>query len=78
MLVTKPSEQVDKSLYSETSPFGHLYSKDTSIQGTQNVGMWSRKNVHVILTLLKGQSGLERDTFSGSPGFDLHSENTFN
>ena len=38
MLVTKPSEQryLDKSLYSETSPLGNLYSKDTSIQGTQN------------------------------------------
>ena len=33
--------------YSGISPFGYLYSRDTSIQGTQN--FWSWKNVsHVI------------------------------
>ena len=36
---------VFEKICSGTSPLRHLYSRDTSIQGTQNL---VRKNVHII------------------------------
>ena len=40
----------DEPLYSVTSPLGYLYSRDTSIQGTQKI--WSRKNVQIIFVFV--------------------------
>ena len=65
----------DEPLYSVTSPLGYLYSRDTSIQGTQKI--WSRKNVQIIFVFIISIEGTplfkERGTFSGSRNPDLTS-----
>ena len=57
-----------------TSPLGNLYSRDTSIQETQNLFSYSL----YLLPLLKGDlNSAERDTFwIPKPGFNRHSGDT--
>ena len=53
-----------KYYYSVTSPLGHLFSRNSSIQRKQNLVPEKRShNICIVLPLLKGP---ERDTFSRS------------
>ena len=62
----------DEPLYSVTSPLGYLYSRDTSIQGTQKI--WSRKNVQIVFVFVMAL--LKRHLCSGRDALFLSTENT--
>ena len=62
----------DEPLYSVTSPLGYLYSRDTSLQGTQKI--WSRKNVQIIFVFV--MAVLKRHLCSGRDALFPSTENT--
>ena len=62
--------------YSGTSPLGHLYARDVSIQETQNLVTEKCSHNRCICNLFVRDIGLysgERDTFTGSQNQDLTS-----